>query len=117
MFTYNFYVRNAYLFEKMKKGETVSREEAKANGCQFYYTGEPCSHGHLSVRHVNGRHCRQCQLERTRKHNTLDMVDGKMIWKRSMDTIKTLDTSAKRKALEEQRDLLRIEREHSLWGL
>lgn len=37
-----------------------TRKEAKAQGAKFYFTGEPCSHGHIAPRLVKGT-CVECR--------------------------------------------------------
>lgn len=34
--------------------------DAKADGHTYYFTGEPCIHGHISVRNTVSRRCYQC---------------------------------------------------------
>lgn len=38
----------------------IMREEARAQGLKFYFTGEPCCHAHISPRYVNNMTCVQC---------------------------------------------------------
>lgn len=47
--------------------ELVSLEEAKTKGLRRYYTGKPCSRGHLAPRTVCNRACVACAEERHRK--------------------------------------------------
>lgn len=42
-----------------------SRPEAKEKGAPFYFTGIPCSHGHISVRKVQGQ-CVACEKAKTK---------------------------------------------------
>lgn len=37
-----------------------SPQEAKAAGSKHYFTGQPCSRGHLAARHTSTRKCMQC---------------------------------------------------------
>lgn len=52
---------------------TISRKLAKSNGLKFYFTGKPCSRGHVADRYVSGGTCVECaakvvkNAERTRK--------------------------------------------------
>ena len=39
----------------------ISRAEAKARGLKFYFTGEPCKHGHVAERNVDRRECTECR--------------------------------------------------------
>ena len=40
--------------------ETITRQEAKAQGLTHYFTGKPCKHGHISKRLVRCKHCCEC---------------------------------------------------------
>jgi hypothetical protein len=40
--------------------DTVSRKLAKARGLKFYFTGKPCSKGHVAERYVSGGPCVEC---------------------------------------------------------
>lgn len=50
--------------------EIISRSEAQAKGLKHYFTGEPCKHGHVSVRTVSSNTCRACGLEAERRWRT-----------------------------------------------
>jgi hypothetical protein len=45
---------------KHKAAKKISRKEAISNNLTFYFTGNPCTRGHLSVRNVNSRGCVEC---------------------------------------------------------
>lgn len=47
------------------RGLPRTRTEAKAQGARKYFTGEPCSHGHISARYVKGM-CVACAAEEQR---------------------------------------------------
>lgn len=38
----------------------ILRKEAKARGLKHYFTGKPCKHGHISLRHVHNSTCMAC---------------------------------------------------------
>lgn len=40
--------------------EIVTLSEARRLGLKHYFTGIPCTHGHVSKRSVNGRSCMEC---------------------------------------------------------
>jgi hypothetical protein len=40
-----------------------ARVLAFAAGEKFYWTGEPCKHGHLAKRRTDSTKCTKCQLE------------------------------------------------------
>lgn len=42
----------------------ASREEAVLAGEVFYFTGEPCRHGHIAKRYTTAGSCYQCAQER-----------------------------------------------------
>jgi 5-methylcytosine-specific restriction endonuclease McrA len=46
----------------------ISRAEAKAAGLKRYFTGVPCSKGHVAERFVSERNCHECLLERGRRY-------------------------------------------------
>ena len=41
-----------------------SRQEAKATGAKFYFTGVPCKSGHLSKRYTRNSSCQRCEIDR-----------------------------------------------------
>ncbi len=43
--------------------EKVDRIEAKQRGLRRYFSGEPCSQGHIAPRLVRNRECAQCRKE------------------------------------------------------
>jgi len=49
--------------------EIISYAEAKARKLPRYFTGQPCSNGHIDERRVSDRHCCECHRERTRAAN------------------------------------------------
>jgi 5-methylcytosine-specific restriction endonuclease McrA len=47
--------------------EIVSRQQARAWGQQFYFTGEPCLRGHIAQRYVSDGSCVTCAVARADK--------------------------------------------------
>lgn len=45
-------------------------KDAKKEGFTFYFTGNPCKHGHISKRYTNGRNCVACSQEINRRPET-----------------------------------------------
>jgi len=45
----------------------ITIQEAKELGLKRYFTGEPCTHGHVSERLVSCNGCLECNAERNRK--------------------------------------------------
>lgn len=43
--------------------ELISRKEAKKQGLKYYFTGEPCSNGHIGKRLVRDYNCCECAAE------------------------------------------------------
>jgi hypothetical protein len=41
----------------------ISRETARAKGLLRYFTGAPCSHGHVAERYAHRGHCVECVRE------------------------------------------------------
>ena len=46
--------------------DTITRKEAKSKGLNKYFTGKPCTQGHVSVRYVVNGACIACNLIRMR---------------------------------------------------
>jgi hypothetical protein len=44
--------------------EVISRADAIGRGQRWYFTGQPCSHGHIAKRSVSNQECRRCVDER-----------------------------------------------------
>src|SRR5690606_23623550 len=40
--------------------EVISKQDAKAKGLKFYFTGKPCPKGHYSERRVSNGACEDC---------------------------------------------------------
>ena len=45
----------------------ISRKKAKAIGLPYYFTGNPCIHGHIAERPVRSRICVECKKEWDKK--------------------------------------------------
>ena len=45
----------------------VSRKDALALGLKHYFTGKPCKYGHINIRYVACRGCKDCSREKTSK--------------------------------------------------
>lgn len=45
--------------------EKKSREEARADGDKYFYTGVPCVHGHDTFRWVSNKCCVDCVAEQS----------------------------------------------------
>ena len=57
--------------KKLKRAEVagviISRDEARAQGLRWYYTGKPCVNGHDAQRYVSNQGCVECGLLKIRK--------------------------------------------------
>ena len=49
-----------------KRKFPASQSEALRQGVTYYFTGNPCKHGHLSERFAKNRNCRECLRIRNR---------------------------------------------------
>jgi hypothetical protein len=49
--------------ELVARPKIISRSAAKAVGLKRYFTGLPCSNGHIAERHVRQGNCTECLLE------------------------------------------------------
>jgi hypothetical protein len=48
--------------------EIISRDQARASGLRFFYTGQLCRQGHDSERYVNSGKCKHCNSIRTKEY-------------------------------------------------
>jgi hypothetical protein len=46
----------------------ISKDKAKELGELYYFTGQPCKHGHIAVRKVCNSACYECHRERQKKY-------------------------------------------------
>ena len=79
--------------------EIISPTAAKAAGLKWYFTGLPCSHGHLAKRSITNGECRGCvdaRAARQRKENParLRQKDKRKYWR---------DPEKRRRLLKESR--------------
>ena len=73
-----------------------TRSEAKAQGAKFYFTGEPCSHGHIAPRLVKGN-CVECRKLEWQRSN-----EKRVDYFRTSEVVK----DAKRRYYERNRELV-----------
>lgn len=57
--------------------EIISRKEAKAKGLVRYFTGVPCTNGHIAERYTKKSMCTVCKLERNRAVAAVNPVEAK----------------------------------------
>jgi HNH endonuclease len=48
--------------------EIITRKEAIELGIKYYFTGNPCKHGHVAKRYIGNNGCIVCTLHRSRLH-------------------------------------------------
>lgn len=63
----------------------ISRIDALAIGQRWYFTGEPCLHGHIAKRSCSNRDCRSCVDARTRARRAADPEPFREREKRTRD--------------------------------
>jgi hypothetical protein len=51
--------------------EIISREEAKAQGKKFFFTGEDCKRGHKDYRYVSTSQCASCQKLHKKRYGAM----------------------------------------------
>ena len=53
-------------------GPFLTRKQAKAWRAAYYFTGQPCKHGHISIRQTSKGVCQEChRLFRTSSHSNI----------------------------------------------
>lgn len=55
----------------------ISRKEAVAKNLEFYFTGKPCKHGHISKRSTKLRDCSECRKSWNKRPLTEDKKERK----------------------------------------
>ena len=55
------------------------RKEARRDGDKWYFTGNPCKHGHLSKRYVKNGACQQCHNE-VRYNSPIEKAKRRKYW-------------------------------------
>ena len=48
--------------------QIITKDEAVLKGLNTFFTGKPCDHGHVSERYVGNGGCRECAINRGRRH-------------------------------------------------
>src|SRR5947209_2400392 len=49
------------------KVQPRSQSDAQRLGCDRYFTGQPCRHGHIAPRYTSTTNCLRCQVEHARR--------------------------------------------------
>jgi len=73
--------------------ELISRKEARALGLTRYFTGKPCSRGHVEERFVSSRLCLKCSNVATLKykhsHVEIETQRDRLYYRRNIDRFRT----------------------------
>jgi hypothetical protein len=48
--------------------EPITKDEAKAKGLRFYFTGRVCRRGHVAQRYVSTGNCQECAIPYSKAH-------------------------------------------------
>ena len=51
----------------MDDPEIITRSDAITRGLKTYFTGKPCTHGHVAPRQTSNGICRECAYDRTKQ--------------------------------------------------
>lgn len=81
-----------------------TRTEANAQSAKHYFTGKPCSKGHIAVRHITGT-CAKCQQEANRRWEQRNPGEGS---RRSLAWQKNNPERARLKSLKSKRKAMGI---------
>lgn len=82
--------------------DTITKRAAKAAGLNYYFTGKPCSKGHIAKRHLTGT-CSECQQIANRgwaQRNPGEAARRSREWvAANRDRSRAIQLRAKRKAM------------------
>jgi len=65
-------------YPKIKKGQIITRKEAKANGLKTYFTGKPCRRGHIAERKFPSSDCIKCMTVQKKNYYATESGKAKM---------------------------------------
>lgn len=74
----------------------ISRKDAHERGLRFFFTGEPCVHGHMAQRYTSTNGCVECLRRFKPRLNPLSKdkvpyAPNKPLWRTKRHTAETLD--------------------------
>jgi len=75
-------------------GPFLNRKQAKEKGIKHYFNGNPCKHGHLSVRTTKGGKCLECHRISQAQRYANDPEKGRAIAAKFRATLKKEDINA-----------------------
>lgn len=88
--------------------EVISRDDARARGMKFFFTGEPCKHGHISVRKVINGGCLECVRSKSREWYYLNTERAKENVNKYRDENKEKLRESARKWEQDNRDRINM---------
>lgn len=97
-------------FSKRRAAKVISKKEAIAAGLSYYFTGVPCKNGHLAVRHISNRACRECRQEWHNAHPDVHRKNARD-WKKN-NVGKATALNARRRAEKKKRTPPWLTKEH-----
>lgn len=74
----------------------VTRDEAISSGSKRYFTGQPCSRGHVAERNVSSKGCLECAKENAAKWRDADPERAKAVWTKNNHTTRDQRVEKKR---------------------
>lgn len=80
----------------------ITKEEAKAANLPLFWSGKPCSKGHVTYRYVCNSNCRQCVYDNNYKHLQEDP-----------ERLKLVDIRKKTEDLKLKREMEKLKSEYS----
>lgn len=85
----------------------ITRKEAIRLGLRWYFTGEPCTKGHIAKRSLSNFECRRCVDERAKKQRRehperLRAKDRRKYW-RHVDVMRSRTRDYRRRTVEDRR--------------
>jgi len=90
-----------------KRKFPASQAEALRQGVTYYFTGNPCKHGHLSERFAKNRNCREClrlrNRARTKQDYWLDYGDADYKERKRQNASKYYNTRSHKRAVRQRR--------------
>jgi len=88
--------------------ESISRKDALESGDTFYFTGMPCSKGHVSERYVSTHQCVECCKER--KKQNVESGESRRYYNENKETILS---SSKRYREREKENIARRKKQYA----
>lgn len=90
-----------------------SRKEAKESGDKFYFTGNPCIHGHVSKRQTVNGCCYECSLIKSRAYQAANLEKKRDYKEKNKEHIRLKDAEY-RKANKERLEQYRLDNKEAI---